>query len=103
MPAVTGTVLGLVLSTAGFIGVAFGNGTLCTTNYQTGHHCDTLNRWLAAGLIGQGIILAASVAMLFVAPVTPSRRRTRAKAAWCIAVLAVAWYAAYATGARLSW
>jgi hypothetical protein len=103
LPATIGAALGLVLSTVGFIGVAFGNGTMCTTYYETGHHCDALNGWLEAGLIGQGAILAASVAVLLVGPALPARRRAMAISAWGTVALAVAWYVAYATGARLSW
>jgi hypothetical protein len=103
LPATVGAVLGLLLSTAGFIGVAFGNGTMCTTYYETGHHCDALNRWLEAGLIGQGLILAASVAVLFTAPVLASKRKAMAITAWCLVALAIAWYVAYATGAHLSY
>lgn len=103
LPAAIGTVLGLLLSTFGFIGVAFGNGTMCTTYYETGHHCDTLNRWLEAGLIGQGTILVVSVASLLAAPALPTKRTAMARTAWCTVALAVSWYIAYATGARLSW
>jgi hypothetical protein len=103
LPAVIGAVLGLLLSTVGFVGVAFGNGTMCTTYYETGHHCDALNNWLEAGLIGQGLLLAASVGVLFAAPVLPARRRAMTITAWCIVALALAWYVAYATGARFSW
>ncbi len=103
LPATVGAVLGLLLSTAGFIGVAFGNGAMCTTYYETGHHCDALNRWLEAGLIGQGLILTASVAVLLTAPVLASKRRSMAITAWCIVALAIAWYVAYATGAYLSY
>lgn len=103
LPATIGAVLGLGLSTVGFFGVAFGNGTMCTTYYETGNHCDALNGWLEAGLIGQGVILAASVGVLLAAPALPARRRAMAISAWGTVALAVAWYVAYATAARLSW
>lgn len=103
LPATIGAVLGLLLSTVGFIGVAFGNGTRCTTYYETGHHCDALNRWLEAGLIGQGLILAASVAVLLTAPGFATKRKAMAITAWCIVALAIAWYVAYATGAYVSY
>ena len=103
VPATWGMVLGLLLSTVGFLFVSFGNGTMCTTYYETGHHCDALNRWLETGLIGQGLILAASVAVLFTAPVLASKRKAMAITAWCLVALAIAWYVAYATGAHLSY
>lgn len=102
-PRDLGAVLGLLLYTVGFIGVAFGNGTMCTTYYETGHYCDALNNWLEAGLIGQGLLLAASVGVLLAAPVLAARRRAMTITAWCIVALAIAWYVAYATGAYLSW
>jgi hypothetical protein len=103
LPATIGMLLGFLLSTVGFLFVSFGNGTTCTTDYETGHHCDALNRWLEAGLIGQGVILAASVGALLAAPVFPAKRRAIAIAGWYTVALAVAWYVTYATGARLSW
>jgi hypothetical protein len=103
VPATWGMVLGLLLSTVGFLFVSFGNGTMCTTYYETGHHCDALNRWLEAGLIGQGLILAASVGVLLAAPVFRAKRGAMAITAWSTIALAAAWYVAYAIGARLSW
>jgi hypothetical protein len=95
--------LGLLLSTVGLFFVSFGNGTMCTTYYETGHHCDPLNRWLEIGRIGQGVILAGSVGVLVAAPVFRAKRRAMAIAAWCTVALAVTWYVAYAIGAYLSW
>jgi hypothetical protein len=103
LPAAVGAVLGFLLSTVGFIGVAFGSGTMCTTYYETGNHCDSLYPWLEAGLIGQGVILAASLAVLFIGPMVPAKRRLMAISAWSTVGLAVVWYAAYATGASHSW
>ena len=69
----------LFLATFGSFAVGFGGMTGCTNAYgctATGcPPCETTEAWLIAGWIGQGVLLAAGVALVVLAAL---RRRLRA-------------------------
>jgi hypothetical protein len=68
----------LFLATFGSFAVGFGGMTGCTNTYHctaTGcPPCETTEAWLTAGWIGQGVLLAAGVALVVLAVL---RRRPR--------------------------
>ena len=78
--------------TVGYFVVSFGLGSDCTDTFETGHRCDALFRWLAAGAIGQGVMAITALTVLLVARrLTPPRRRSTGFAAWALIPLAFGW------------
>jgi hypothetical protein len=50
--------------------------------------------WLKAGIVGQGVLGAASVGVLLAGLTGPSRRRICVTAAWVIVAAEIAWFLA---------
>jgi hypothetical protein len=90
---------GGALGTLGFFFAAFGNGTYCTDFNEAPGACDALNRWLAAGFIGQWVLVVVAAALLTIGLRWPRSRPKVAVSGWVTVAATIGWYAFYFYGA----
>jgi hypothetical protein len=87
----------------GFFYAAFGMGTYCTDFNPAPGACDALNRWLAAGFIGQWVLVIITVAILAIGLWWPRSRRRMAVGSWVSLAAKIGWYAFYFYGGYSSY
>jgi len=97
----------LLLGTLGHLAVGFGVLTDCTNACNCTKTacapCRPAQTWLAAGAIGQGVLLLTSVVLLAVAALRPSTRRIVMLVECALLVMTVAWITASTAVARGSY
>jgi hypothetical protein len=101
-PALAAGVLGVVLGTAGYSLVGFAIATSCTDEHESVHGCDAMYRWMHAGVIGQWALVITTIILLAAGLAGPASRKAIAITTWAITPLALAWFAFYMYGAKLT-